>query len=65
MDFMWDFIPKKDSQEKWVKGKILDPDDGNIYSCEMTLHDGGKILEVRGYIGFSFLGRSQTWVRME
>jgi uncharacterized protein (DUF2147 family) len=31
----------------------------------MTPQDGGKKLEVRGYMGFSLLGRSQTWLREE
>jgi uncharacterized protein (DUF2147 family) len=44
-------------------GDILDPDTGTVYKCKMTLTDGGKRLVVRGYVGFSLLGRSQTWVR--
>jgi uncharacterized protein (DUF2147 family) len=31
----------------------------------MKMIDGGKKLEVRGFIGFSFFGRSQTWIREE
>jgi uncharacterized protein (DUF2147 family) len=31
----------------------------------MTPVEGGKKLEVRGYLGFSLLGRTQTWVREE
>jgi len=27
--------------------------------------DGGKKLEVRGYIGSPLLGRTQTWIRVE
>jgi uncharacterized protein (DUF2147 family) len=46
-------------------GRILDPDNGKVYSCKMTLVDGGKHLQVRGFIGFSLLGRTQTWNRLE
>jgi uncharacterized protein (DUF2147 family) len=46
-------------------GRILDPDNGNLYSCKLTLVDGGRHLEVRGYLGFSLFGRSQTWNRQE
>ena len=44
-------------------GQIVDPDNGNVYSCKLTLIEGGKRLEVRGYLGFSLFGRTQTWVR--
>ncbi|HEX5329200.1 DUF2147 domain-containing protein [Sulfuricurvum sp.] len=53
---------KKDGDE-WDGGKILDPDNGKEYSCKMRLEENGAKLVVRGYIGFSLLGRSQTWVR--
>ena len=44
-------------------GEILDPDTGSIYKCKMRLVDGGRKLILRGYIGFSLLGRTQVWVR--
>jgi uncharacterized protein (DUF2147 family) len=31
----------------------------------MRLIEGGRKLEVRGYIGLSLFGRSQTWLRQE
>lgn len=46
-------------------GTILDPENGNIYKCKMQLNAAGDELEVRGYIGFSLLGRSQIWKRIE
>lgn len=46
-------------------GKILDPKNGEVYKSKMTLRDGGKKLDVRGYIGVPMLGRSQTWLRQE
>ena len=49
--------------ESWEGGKILDPSSGKIYSVRVTPMDGGKALEVRGYMGFSMLGRNQTWLR--
>lgn len=54
---------KKKSDGKWVDGEILDPKNGKVYSCKLTLADGGKKLEVRGFIGFSLLGRTQIWER--
>lgn len=49
---------------RWTGGSILDPDSGKIYNVNMTLTDGGNQLIVRGYIGISLLGRSQTWYRI-
>jgi uncharacterized protein (DUF2147 family) len=44
-------------------GDILDPESGSVYRCKMHLEQGGTRLIVRGYIGFSFIGRSQSWQR--
>jgi uncharacterized protein (DUF2147 family) len=53
----------KKSDDGWEGGQILDPDNGKIYRCKMHVQKEGKELVVRGYIGISLLGRSQTWVR--
>ena len=53
----------KKSGESYGDGRILDPDDGEIYRTEMKLKDQGSKLEVRAYIGIPLLGRTQTWVR--
>ncbi|PMS18306.1 DUF2147 domain-containing protein [Trinickia dabaoshanensis] len=53
----------KQDGEKWDGGSILDPENGKVYKCNMHLEDGGQKLVVRGYIGISLLGRSQTWMR--
>lgn len=47
----------------WDGGTILDPKTGTIYRCSMRLIDGGRKLVVRGYLGISLFGRSQTWLR--
>jgi len=44
-------------------GDILDPDTGSVYRCKFHLEKDGTILVVRGFIGISLLGRSQTWQR--
>lgn len=49
----------------WDGGKILDPKNGKIYSVKLSMADGGQKLDVHGYIGFSLLGRSQIWERMQ
>jgi len=49
--------------DQWDGGTILDPGSANVYSAKLRLIDGGQKLEVRGYLGISLFGRSQTWVR--
>ena len=49
----------------WTGGEILDPKNGKIYKCKITLSEDGKTLNVRGFIGISLIGRSQTWLRQE
>jgi uncharacterized protein (DUF2147 family) len=49
--------------DKWEKGTIYDPENGKTYSCKITMVDKDK-LDVRGYVGISMLGRTQTWIRI-
>jgi len=64
MTFLWGFKEKKKGNGNyWISGKILDPDDGKVYSCKMTMSKNKKSLVVRGYVGISLFGRSQTWLR--
>ena len=51
--------------DEYGDGEILDPETGKIYRARMKLIDNGKKLEVRGFIGFSLFGRTQTWLREE
>lgn len=53
----------KDGDE-YTDGDILDPNKGKLYSCTIKL-DGKDKLDVRGYMGISLLGRSQTWTRVK
>ncbi|MEO0339374.1 MAG: DUF2147 domain-containing protein [Bacteroidota bacterium] len=46
-----------------TSGKILDPENGNVYGCNLSVLEGGKKLKVRGYLGFAALGRTQYWER--
>ncbi len=45
-------------------GEILDPETGWVYRCRFVLSGQGSKLLVRGYLGVSMLGRTQTWVRV-
>lgn len=44
-------------------GTIYDPENGNVYNCQISLKDENT-LEVRGYIGVSLFGRTDTWKRV-
>lgn len=55
------FVPG-DEENHWVDGTIYNPEDGETYSCTMTLQDDGT-LKVRGYVGLPLFGKTQIWTR--
>ena len=55
-------LKKSDDQDLWDGGKILDPNNGKVYRATVKPIDGGKKLQMRGYIGFFY--RTQTWTRV-
>lgn len=57
-----DFEYDKGDNE-WDDGKIYDPEVGKTYDCYMWFDDDPDKLKVKGYIGFSVIGRSSTWKR--
>lgn len=57
-----DFTYGKDAV--WENGRIYDPENGKDYKCKMRLK-GADTLDVRGFIGFSLLGRTETWTRVK
>jgi len=56
-------VSKNAGEPYWDGGTILDPNNGKTYKLRLTPKDGGKTLEVRGFIGFLY--RNQTWSRVE
>jgi uncharacterized protein (DUF2147 family) len=50
--------------EEWSEGTIYDPENGNTYSCVITLKDANT-LDIRGYIGVKALGRTDVWKRLQ
>lgn len=56
---------KAEGKDVWEDGNILDPENGSVYRLKMTPVDGGKKLEIRGYIGAPIFGRTQTWFRVQ
>lgn len=56
---------KHEGEGVWGGGDITDPGNGKIYKVRLKPIEGGRKLEVRGYLGFSLLGRTQTWLRAD
>lgn len=53
---------KFDGDDEWKGGDIYDPESGKTYSSYMYLKDINT-LKVRGYVGISLFGRTETWTR--
>ncbi|WP_426269296.1 DUF2147 domain-containing protein [Dyella kyungheensis] len=62
MNIMWGVHKDGDT---WDGGKILNPHDGKIYKVKLQPSADGTKMTVRGYIGFSLLGKTQVWERQE
>lgn len=50
--------------KSWEEGTIYDPNNGKTYSCTMKLKNN-EVLEIRGFIGISLLGRTTLWSRVK
>lgn len=57
---LWGFQYAGDHE--WNGGHIYDPKNGKEYKCVITMKDK-NILNVRGYIGITLIGRTDTWTR--
>ena len=61
LTLIWGFTYAGDNV--WSGGKIYNPRDGKTYSCKLTLM--GNKLKVRGYVGFSWLGKTKWWTKIK
>ena len=61
LEILKDFSFDTDS---WNDGSIYDPKTGKTYSCTLTIKKNGE-LNMRGYIGISLIGRSESWKRVK
>ena len=50
---------------KWVSGTIYDPEKGKTYSCKIAINATNDVLDVRGFIGVSLLGRTESWYKVQ
>ena len=51
-----------DGEGKWSAGSVYEPDTGRTYKCSVELIAPDQ-LKLRGFLGFSLLGKSQRWTR--
>ncbi len=56
-------LKKTEGKDLWEGGNILDPNNGKVYRATVTPIEGGKKLQMRGYIGFFY--RTQIWTRVQ
>lgn len=56
------FVYDKDDSE-WIDGTIYDPKEGKTYKCLMWFEKDASQLHVKGYVGFSLLGKEVVWTR--
>lgn len=47
----------------WSGGEILDPKLGKIYKVKLSAAANSKTMEVHGYIGAAWLGKTRLWNR--
>jgi len=56
------FTYEKDDKE-WIDGKIYDAKEGKTYKCLMWFEEDLNKLHIKGYIGFSFIGKQVVWIK--
>lgn len=54
-----------EGKQEWNGGTILDPANGREYKALLTVAEDDQSLEVRGFVGFALIGRTQNWQRAE
>ena len=61
--FLWGFTYDA-KKNRWVDGKVYDPNNGKTYSAKMSLENDGYTLKMRGYIGVALFGRTAKFERV-
>ncbi len=52
-----------DGEDRWIDGKIYDPNSGKTYRCIIITVVDDNTLKLRGHVGVPLLGRTETWTR--
>ena len=55
-----------ENEGKLTGGTILDPKNGKVYKCNISVESGNDKLSVRGSLDKNgWIGRSQTWIKIK
>ena len=54
----------KTEKNIWEQGTIYDPENGKTYQCKLTIISPTQ-LDVRGFIGFSIMGRTSHFTKAD
>lgn len=63
LKILWGVEQQADEPNSWEDGTVYKADEGETYNVDLTLEDADT-MTVRGYVGISLLGKSQTWTRV-
>lgn len=63
MEIIKDFTHANTNE--WDGGTIYDPKEGKTYDAKFDLQKGGQVMDLRGYVVISLIGKTQTWHRMK
>lgn len=60
---LWGLKADPNRPKQYSGAQVLDPLSGKIYRAKAKVNADNRQLTMRGYVGISALGRSQTWIR--
>ena len=63
LKILYDFRQDDDEPDEWEDGHIYKSDDGDTYSGTIRVETQDR-LYLRGYVGISLFGKTQTWTRV-
>ena len=52
-----------ESPGEWTGGKVYKADEGDMYDANLEVLSDNQV-KLRGYMGMTILGKSQTWNRV-
>lgn len=63
LNILWGLKADPNKENQFKDAQVLDPLTGKVYKGKVKMNADGRMLTLRGYVGISALGRSQTWIR--